>query len=110
MISIDVENSSIYSTDNYILKNLTLETDSAEFTYRISLKKGYAGSSPNKSYSINDAYLITYNDNTIANKDFHLRADLKYLISNFSFPDTGHWTIEFSTNSNADIVSSHHAK
>lgn len=60
MISIDVENSSIYSTDNYILKNLTLETDSAEFTYRISLKKGYAGSSRNW-YDANNEHMVKTN-------------------------------------------------
>lgn len=60
MISIDVENSSIYSTDNYILNNLTLETDSAEFSYRISLKKGYAGSSRNW-YDANDERMVKTN-------------------------------------------------
>ncbi|HJH77942.1 MAG TPA: hypothetical protein OIM43_13235 [Prevotellaceae bacterium] len=110
MISIDAENSSIYSTDNYILRYLTLDTDSAEFTYRILLKSGYAGSPLINLNSIDDAYLITYNDSIVVNKDFHLRANSKYLISNFSFPDAGHCAIEFSTNSNADIISSNNAK
>ena len=95
MISIDAENSSIYSTDNYILRYLTLGTDSAEFTYRISLKNGHVGSSLINLNSIDDDYLITYNDSIVANKDFHLRANFKYLISNFSFPDAGHCAIEF---------------
>ena len=110
MISIDAENSSIYSTDNYILRYLTLGTDSAEFTYRISLKNGHVGSSLINLNSIDDDYLITYNDSIVANKDFHLRANFKYLISNFSFPDAGHCAIEFSTNSNADIISSTNAR
>lgn len=104
-ISINAESAIIDSPDGFILKNLILENDSAEFIYRIVLKKGCKGLTSIDLNHIDSAYMILYNDDYVANEEFHLQPNLGYSISNLSEPDAGVQTISFYTDSCSHIIS-----
>lgn len=91
----DDKNATITALDNQVFKSLNLENDSSEFIYRILLKNGYKGTSSINLNSIDEAYMISYNDSSIANIDFHLLPNTEYSITNYSVPDAGEHTIYF---------------
>ena len=103
-ISIDKENAAVFSPDNYVLTNLSLEDDSMPFVFHIMLKTGCAGSSLISLKDIGDDYTVVCNDSVVANKDFRLLPDTRYSISNYSVPDAGVHTIEFLTDSMANVI------
>lgn len=102
-ISIDAERASVYSPSGRVLRNLTLEDDSSEFLYRLSLKLGRTGLSSIDLNDIDEAYRISYGSRVMANKDFRLRPNASYSISNHSVPDAGIQTLRFTTNPSGGI-------